>query len=171
MSVSSPLQACAVVGFLTAVHLIFTQVETIDVRLVGDVRDRHISQGIVQVKLNDRWGHICSEGWSYEDARVVCGQLGFPDANRNFPAANGGKSTGGRIRRDVQYFMKELNCDGTESALVSCKHQGLQSEGHFCNGGPVAVTCSRKSTLDIVSRKLQHCTEALSRLISLLCDS
>ena len=44
------------------------------VRLVGGNSSR---EGRVEVCINDVWGTICDFGWSEDDAKVVCGQLGF----------------------------------------------------------------------------------------------
>ncbi len=45
-----------------------------DVRLIGGTG----SEGVVQMCLGQRWGRICDDGWSQEDASVVCRQLGHP---------------------------------------------------------------------------------------------
>ena len=45
-----------------------------DVRLVGGATS---NQGRVEVCINNAWGTICHNSWSYQDANVVCGQLGY----------------------------------------------------------------------------------------------
>ena len=122
----------------------------------------------MKVKVNGKWGYVCSEGWSYEDARVICGQLGFPDAkrHRSVPSrvSTKGRTRTGRTKRDVPYFLTELGCTGYESALVSCPHFGLKPKGHTCNGGPVAVTCTRRNRKNIVSELLVDFLVALQTL-------
>ena len=34
-------------------------------------------EGVVEVCLQQRWGSVCSDGWSVADANVTCQQLGY----------------------------------------------------------------------------------------------
>ena len=45
----------------------------------GDVRLNGLSEfeGVVEVCLQQRWGSVCSDGWSVADANVTCQQLGY----------------------------------------------------------------------------------------------
>ena len=45
-----------------------------DVRLVGDHSQ---NEGRVEVCLDDTWGTVHDYGWSSNDGRVVCRQLGY----------------------------------------------------------------------------------------------
>lgn len=50
-----------------------------DVRLVGG---RGQAEGTVLVYLNKRWGAVCDDTWDWNDAVVVCRQLGYPGLER-----------------------------------------------------------------------------------------
>ena len=45
-----------------------------DVRLVGGNTE---NEGRVEVCINNAWGTVCHNSWGYQDANVVCGQLGY----------------------------------------------------------------------------------------------
>lgn len=44
------------------------------IRLMDGATDM---EGRVEVCVGRRWGTVCDDAWSVEDARVACGQLGF----------------------------------------------------------------------------------------------
>ena len=46
-----------------------------NVQIVGGVNE---TEGRVEVCLGGSWGGVCSNSWTYEDARVVCKQFGYP---------------------------------------------------------------------------------------------
>ena len=43
----------------------------------GSVVGRGVTGGRVEVCINEAWGTVCDQMWSTEDAKVICGQLGF----------------------------------------------------------------------------------------------
>ena len=46
------------------------------------VNGHSAAEGHVQVYYKGVWGAICHNGWSFNDARVACRQMGFADALR-----------------------------------------------------------------------------------------
>ena len=108
----------------------------------GDVRlrDGYIPNlGRVEICLNNTWSIVCDSGWDDMDATVVCRQLGYsvagrptthtPDRYHSIPCrtcCHPSESSG--IRGTVfnagvaDQFINNMNCTGTEAALVACPH-------------------------------------------------
>ena len=61
-----------------------TSGQHVSVRLVNNVTSGPGSQyeGRVEVHWNGQWGSICSVGWDWEDANVICTMAGFETAVR-----------------------------------------------------------------------------------------
>ena len=103
-------------------------------RLVGS---RHPNQGRVEVYKNGRWGTVCSNYWRTEEAKVVCRELGLPQATAAlskavFPSGN----TSTLMRLDY--------CIGTESSLFNCTHE-IAIHSQYCGRSyqEVGVVCGK----------------------------
>ncbi len=35
------------------------------------------SEGRIEICIHNSWGTVCHNGWDYNDANVLCGQLGY----------------------------------------------------------------------------------------------
>ena len=80
-------------------------------------------EGRVELWRNGEWGTVCDDGWSLNDAHVVCRILGYSGASEAPCCARYGRGTGSII-------LDNLGCSGTEVSLYSCSHNGIYS--HNC---------------------------------------
>ena len=67
---------------------------------------------------NAEWGTICDDFWDFHDARVVCRQLGYPDAVVAPLYAHYGEGTG-------PIWLDGVRCIGTELDIFLCMHNGI----------------------------------------------
>ncbi|NWZ49082.1 MARCO protein, partial [Haliaeetus albicilla] len=67
-------------------------------------------RGRVEVFHQGTWGTICDDGWSTQDASVVCRMLGYRRAIATFTATAG---TG-------QIWLDDVNCRGNEDSIFDC---------------------------------------------------
>ena len=84
-----------------------------------------------------KWGYICPSQWTQLNSFVLCGQLGFPNAEKL-------KSHKETIQ-DLEpvYWLDQVTCKGWESSIVSCDHAGWGS--HQCEEGEaVRIECVRR---------------------------
>ncbi|XP_028407316.1 deleted in malignant brain tumors 1 protein-like [Dendronephthya gigantea] len=108
----------------------------VPVRLQGPSNEN--GTGRVEVFYNGLWGTICDDGWDFRDARVVCRQLGYPDATRSLegwqvPAGSG------------RIWLADVRCTGKEENISRCSHSewGINNCGHSKDAG---VECSKTAT-------------------------
>ncbi|XP_053547974.1 neurotrypsin-like isoform X2 [Bombina bombina] len=89
-------------------------------------------EGRVEIFLHGEWGSVCDDGWTDDDAVVVCRQLG----HRGFAKA-----------RTMAYFgegqgpihLDNVECNGTESTLAECRKQdsGIHNCWHSEDAGVI----------------------------------
>ena len=70
-----------------------------------------------------QWGTICDDNWNFLNARVVCRQLGYPDAVDAPRSSHYGPGTG-------KIWLNNVECTGTEPDLFTCNNDGIGT--HSC---------------------------------------
>ena len=90
----------------------------------------------MEIFFNGKLGTVCDDEWDLNDARVVCRQLGFPDAVSAPQSAHFGAGTG-------HIWLDNVGCSGSESSIVNCAHNGwgVENCGH---SEDASVICSSK---------------------------
>lgn len=99
------------------------------VRLAGGLT---LNSGRVELYNNGSWGTVCDDNWGYEEASVICRQLGFLSAESVYFSAYFGQGWGP--------ILQYLDCNGNESQWMDCFYRdwGLSYCSHEEDAG---VTC------------------------------
>ncbi|CAM9718418.1 unnamed protein product [Lampetra fluviatilis] len=101
------------------------------IRLVGGGSS---CQGRVEVFYGGAWGTVCDDGWSLQNAQVVCRQLGCGSAVAALSVAYFGQGYD-------QIWLDDVQCSGDEPQLSSCQH--LPWGSHNCiHQEDASVICS-----------------------------
>ena len=82
----------------------------VPIRLAG--RNSHY-YGRVEVYYNDKWRTVCDVAWDYNDATVVCRQLGFYSSGGAYRSAHFGEGKG-------PIWLRKLYCVGNEPSIFDC---------------------------------------------------
>ncbi|XP_059880240.1 scavenger receptor cysteine-rich type 1 protein M130 isoform X1 [Delphinus delphis] len=110
--------------------------------------------GRIEVKFQGQWGTVCDDNFNINHASVVCKQLECGSAVSFSGSANFGEGSG-------PIWFDDLVCNGTESALWNCKHEGWGK--HNCDHAEDAgVICLEGADLSL--RLVDGVTECSGRL-------
>ena len=109
------------------------------VRLVGG---SSYNEGRVEVNYNGEWGTVCDDGWDDTDAGVVCRQLGFGSYGTAIGSAGFGQGSG-------SIWLDNVLCTGSESALASCGHLGVNVTRSCTHSNDASVRCSDEQGIHI----------------------
>ena len=93
-----------------------------------------LSNGRVEIFHDGVWGTVCDDGWGQDEARAVCRQLGFRDAQYHWSNAMFGSGTG-------PIWMDDTVCQRQSTRLDSCSLSqgwGAHNCGHTEDAG---VSC------------------------------
>ena len=95
-------------------------------------------EGRVEVYYNGTWGTVCDDGWNDQNAQVVCRQLRLGTDGTAVLGFSPSASP------SVPIWLDNVNCNGSESKLIDCQHNGLGV--HNCDHHKDAgITCKGRS--------------------------
>uniref|UniRef100_A0A9L0R9Z6 Scavenger receptor cysteine-rich domain-containing protein DMBT1 n=1 Tax=Equus caballus TaxID=9796 RepID=A0A9L0R9Z6_HORSE len=111
--------------------------------------------GRVEVSYQGTWGSVCDDGWSLEEAHVVCRQLGCGQAVSAPLGAHFGPGFG-------KILLDNVHCSGEESRLALCAHDTWfthncgheEDAGVICSGALTANPSPPASSLPLSSSSL-----------------
>ena len=117
---------------MSTVKTVDDYVEDGTLRLAGGSFEH---EGNVDIYFNGEWGFICDDEWGIEEANVVCNQLGFPGAVEATGTGSFGFGVG-------NILLDDLACDGNESFILDCPHNGVGVHNCFISEA-AGVVCER----------------------------
>ena len=105
-----------------------------DIRLVGG---SNITEGRVEICVNNAWGTVCDDFWDAPDATVVCRQLGHSDV--------------GAVARGLSFFgqgtdpivLDNVMCTGNELRLADCPALSTHNCIHLEDAAVICQPCKR----------------------------
>ena len=97
-------------------------------------------EGRVEILHNGVWGTVCDDSWDINDARVVCRELGYPDAVSAPRYARFGQGSG-------RIWLDDVSCSGIERSIVDCGHNGWGVE-NCSHSEDASVICSSEYNLN-----------------------
>ncbi|NWI20919.1 LOX3B oxidase, partial [Crypturellus soui] len=86
------------------------------IRLAGG---RTASEGRVEVKRGNKWGTVCSDGWTTKEAMVACRQLGL---GYSLHAVT--ETWYWDASNVTEMVLSGVKCEGHEMSLSHCQHHG-----------------------------------------------
>ena len=99
----------------------------------GGVED--ISRGRVELLINEEWHTVCSQGFGFKEANVICHQLGLNGARR-VRIGYYGEGSGEIIA------LKNRGCDGGETNILNCDLQSVSVNNLSCSHSEdVGIEC------------------------------
>uniref|UniRef100_A0A4W4G0J8 Lysyl oxidase homolog n=1 Tax=Electrophorus electricus TaxID=8005 RepID=A0A4W4G0J8_ELEEL len=113
----------------------------LQVRLVGG---RSEYEGRVEIQVRQRWGSVCSEGWTTKEAMVVCRQLGLGYSMHAITETWYWDSS-----NVTEMVMSGVKCTGDELSLGHCQHHKTVSCQKVAARFAAGVICS-ETTSDLV---------------------
>ncbi|XP_037546118.1 lysyl oxidase homolog 4-like [Nematolebias whitei] len=108
-----------------------------------------VTEGVLEVKHAGKWRQVCNQGWDLSSSRVVCGMLGFPEAEpldqtpyrKLWDSKLADPSS--RLRTQISkkaFWVEKVQCQGFEVSLEQCVAQlSLPRSDVPCMGAMHAV--------------------------------
>lgn len=116
---------------------------------------------VVEVKTNGTWGGVCDDGFSFNEAHVVCRQLGYELGAEQVINGQG-------VDGDLMHLF-DLTCNGDEKHITECQFKDDSSFRNTCMGNEKAGVICRKTSKTCEEHEW-HCHDKECIHVNNLCD-
>ena len=72
----------------------------------------------MEVYFSDVWGTVCDNGWGWNEADVVCSELGYRSATLFYAAET--RTNAYNVSGTI--WLDNVSCGGSEFTLIDCQH-------------------------------------------------
>ena len=118
---------------------------------------------IVHVKINGTWGGICDDGFGFNEANVICRQLGYYMGAKNVTRGQG-------TNPDDLISLHDMTCKGDEKHISECDFEDHSAHNHACVGTEKAGLKCRKAEKKCDEGHQFHCKNKECIEVNDLCN-
>lgn len=80
--------------------------------------------GRIEVLYNGQWGTVCDDGFGFNEATVICREMGFEAIYRYHPRAGEGSGLPGCGQGSGQIWLDSVDCPSGAVRFSQCSHNG-----------------------------------------------
>ena len=100
------------------------------------------SAGRVEVKIAGVWGTVHQENWGMNEARVICRQLNYSDAEAALHRASATWNLPRPFYKETPEWLRNFRCNGTELRITDCDYEIRNMPNYGLDAGVICRTDS-----------------------------
>ena len=122
----------------TVVDYLYHFISSGFIRLANGTQTTTTYSGRIEVFINGEWGTVCSDGWYYSSARVVCRELGYPIL-RNYHILPSHYNSFEEGKEKI--WLSKVQCNSRKHSIFECQQSGF-GDNDCSHSQDLGITCS-----------------------------